>query len=316
MGAKPVNFTWNRQYPRKKQWSLDNLPFSHDWALYVDADERVSPELAEEIAALFANGTPAHNGYFIGFDYRFAGRILRHGQRIFKLALMERDKAYYVPRDDLEVGRVGDLEMHYQPSLKGTTAILKNRMVHDNEEPLHHYFARHNNYSDWESIVRHNGSYFAEGDSQPFLRRYMKPVFARMPFKPMFAFLYSYVFNLGFLDGRAGFDFAIARGDAFLAGRPEIPRAAAHPRPGEEVDFRCAASETHHVRHSRPRRPVAAVAGGGHDGGHRPSRARRSRVVVGARRRRAGTSASVDHRFVRRRGPADADRRWPLRSLL
>ena len=215
MGAKPVNFTWNRQYPRKKQWSLDNLPFSHDWALYVDADERVSPALAEEIAQLFAAGRPPHNGYFIGFDYRFAGKILRHGQRIFKLALMERDRAYYVPRDDLEVARVGDLEMHYQPSLKGSTAILKNRMVHDNEESLHHYFARHNNYSDWESIVRHNGSYFAEGDSQPFLRRYMKPVFARMPFKPLFAFLYSYVLNLGFLDGRAGFDFAIARATHF-----------------------------------------------------------------------------------------------------
>lgn len=215
MGAIPVNFTWNRQYPRKKQWSLDNLPFSHDWTLYVDADERVPPDLAEEIATLFAHGRPPRDGYFIGFDYRFAGKILRHGQRIFKLALMEREKAFYVPRDDLEVTRVGDLEMHYQPSLKGSTAILKSRMVHDNEEPLHHYFARHNNYSDWESIVRHNGSYFAEGDSQPFLRRYMKPIFARMPFKPLFAFLYSYVLNRGFLDGRAGFDFAIARATHF-----------------------------------------------------------------------------------------------------
>lgn len=211
MGAKPVNFTWNRQYPRKKQWSLDNLPFSHDWVLYVDADERVSPDIAEEIAQLFKDGRPRHNGYFIGFDYRFAGRVLRHGQRVFKLALMERDKAYYVPRDDLEVTRVGDLEMHYQPSLKGSTAILKSRMVHDNEEPLHHYFARHNNYSDWESIVRHNGSYFAEGDSQPFLRRYMKPIFARMPCKPLVAFFFCYVVKAGFLDGRAGFDFAISR---------------------------------------------------------------------------------------------------------
>lgn len=215
MGAKPVNFSWNRQYPRKKQWSLDNLPFSHDWVLYVDADERVSPDLAEEIAGLFADGAPSKSGYFIGFDYRFAGKILRHGQRIFKLALMERKKAYYVPRDDLEVSRVGDLEMHYQPSLKGSTAILKSRMLHDNEESLHHYFARHNNYSDWESIVRHNGSYFAEGDSQPFLRRYMKPVVARLPFKPFFAFVYSYVLNMGFLDGRAGFDFAIARATHF-----------------------------------------------------------------------------------------------------
>ena len=211
MGAKPVNFTWDRQYPRKKQWSLDNLPFNHDWTLYVDADERVSPELAEEIDALFAGGHPPHNGYFIGFDYRFAGKVLRHGQRIYKLALMRCDKAYYVPRDDLEVSRVGDLEMHYQPSLKGTTDVLMNRMVHDNMESLHHFFARHNNYSDWESVVRHNGSYFSAEDSQPFLRRYLKPVFARMPFKPFIAFFYMFVMRAGFLDGRAGFDFAVAR---------------------------------------------------------------------------------------------------------
>ncbi len=215
MGAIPVNFSWDRQYPRKKQWSLDNLLFSHDWTLYVDADERVSPELAEEIAALFAGGKPSRDGYFIGFNYRFAGKALRHGQRIYKLALVERDKAYYVPRDDLEVTRVGDLEMHYQPSLKGTTAVLKHRMVHDNEESLHHYFARHNNYSDWESIVRHNGSYFAAGDSQPFLRRYLKPIFAHMPFKPVVAFVSSYILHAGFLDGRAGFDFAVARATHF-----------------------------------------------------------------------------------------------------
>ena len=211
MGAKPVNFTWNRQYPRKKQWSLDNLPFSHDWVLYVDADERVSPELAEEIAALFADGEPPHQGYFIGFDYWFNGTVLRHGQRVWKLALMRRDRAYYVPRNDLEVPQVGDLEMHYQPSLNGSTAVLKHRMIHDNEETLHHYFARHNNYSDWEAVVRHNGSYFAAEDSQPFLRRYLKPIFARMPFQPFVAFFYSYVMQAGFLDGRAGFDFAIAR---------------------------------------------------------------------------------------------------------
>lgn len=211
MGAKPVNFTWNRQYPRKKQWSLDNLPFSHAWALYVDADERVSPALAEEIAAMFKNGGPDRNGYFIGFDYRFAGKILRHGQRIYKLALMQREKAYYAPRDDLEVTQVGDLEMHYQPSLAGTTAVLRNRMVHDNEEPLNHFFARHNRYSDWEAVVRHNGSYFGNEDSQPFLRRWTKPLFGRMPFKPMIVFLYSYIFRAGFLDGRAGFDFAVAR---------------------------------------------------------------------------------------------------------
>lgn len=211
MGATPVNFTWNRQYPRKKQWSLDNLPFSCDWALYVDADERVPAEVADEIAALFANGEPPHQGYFIGFDYQFNGTVMKHGQRVWKLALMRREKAYYVPRDDLEVRYVGDLEMHYQPRLDGTTGVLRHRMIHDNEETLHHFFARHNNYSDWEAVVRHNGSHFAAEDSQPFQRRWLKPVFARLPFQPLIAFLYSYVLRAGFLDGRAGFDFAVGR---------------------------------------------------------------------------------------------------------
>src|SRR5271170_3715683 len=49
-GAELVHFAWNGKYPKKKQWCLDNLPFAHDWVLYVDADEEVPPELVDEIA--------------------------------------------------------------------------------------------------------------------------------------------------------------------------------------------------------------------------------------------------------------------------
>ncbi len=49
-GARVVSFEFNGVYPKKKNWSLENLPFRNEWVLIVDADEVVPPELAEEIA--------------------------------------------------------------------------------------------------------------------------------------------------------------------------------------------------------------------------------------------------------------------------
>ena len=54
LGATVVPFTWNGRYPKKKQWCLDELPFHHDWVLYVDADEEVPAALSREIAACLA----------------------------------------------------------------------------------------------------------------------------------------------------------------------------------------------------------------------------------------------------------------------
>jgi glycosyltransferase involved in cell wall biosynthesis len=211
MGAKVVAFTWNRQYPKKKQWAFENLPFANKWVFLVDADEQVPDALADEIEATLARDGDKHAGYFVGFHYDFSGRLLKHGQRVYKLALMQHAKTHWQTYDDLEVTVLGDNEMHYQPPVDGTTEVLKTPMIHEDQETLYHFFDRHNKYSNWEVVVRHNGSYFRNADAQPFLRRYLKPMFARMPFKPLIAFLYSYVLRVGFLDGRAGFDFALHR---------------------------------------------------------------------------------------------------------
>jgi glycosyltransferase involved in cell wall biosynthesis len=47
-GAKVVQFDFNGHWPKKKNWALDNLPFSHEWVLIVDCDERITPELWDE----------------------------------------------------------------------------------------------------------------------------------------------------------------------------------------------------------------------------------------------------------------------------
>src|SRR5688572_13689701 len=49
LGATVINFAWNGQFPKKKNWALANIPWRHEWVFILDADERITPELAEEL---------------------------------------------------------------------------------------------------------------------------------------------------------------------------------------------------------------------------------------------------------------------------
>jgi glycosyltransferase involved in cell wall biosynthesis len=209
-GATVVDFKWDGGYPKKKQWCLERLPFSHNWVLYVDADERVTPELADEIERTLA-GKPSHDGFFVGLDYVFLGRLLRHGHRVFKLVLLDRRRARFLDYPDLDAANMWEVEGHYQPAVDGSTAVLRGRIVHEDHDTLFDWFSRHNRYSDWEAVLRAKGALASDREAQPGGRRTLKKAFARMPFKGLVSFFYAYVFRLGFLDGRAGFQFAVAK---------------------------------------------------------------------------------------------------------
>src|SRR5437879_934356 len=62
-GASIVDFKWNGQFPRKKNWALRNVPWKNEWLLILDADERITPELADEIRTELRQ--PRADGYFI-----------------------------------------------------------------------------------------------------------------------------------------------------------------------------------------------------------------------------------------------------------
>ncbi|PZP53939.1 MAG: glycosyltransferase family 2 protein, partial [Micavibrio aeruginosavorus] len=83
-----VSFIWNRQYPKKRQWCLDNLNLNHDWILFVDADEIMTEELVAELADLFSD-VPEACGYFIKSRYMMNGKILQHGKKKKKLVLFD-----------------------------------------------------------------------------------------------------------------------------------------------------------------------------------------------------------------------------------
>ncbi|CAK0779387.1 (heptosyl)LPS beta-1,4-glucosyltransferase [Azospirillaceae bacterium] len=212
-GAHVVDFRWNGRYPKKKQWSLDSLPFSCDRVFFLDADERATPSLIDEIAALFAeDAAPLCAGYFVEGRHHFLGKALRFGQRNFKLALVDRRRAHFPEIPDLDVSAMWEVEGHYQPVVEGPVGRLRGCVEHADNKPLYDWFARHNRYSDWEAALRADDRMEAliaqEGAMR---RRWLKRLFARLPARPLAAFLYGYIWKLGFLDGAAGFHFALAR---------------------------------------------------------------------------------------------------------
>ena len=88
----------------------------------------------------------------------------------------------------------------------GGIGRLQGRITHDDPDPLFDYFARHNRYSDWEAHLQVRESRTKVDEARTTRgRRY-----ARVPFKPVAFFLYSYVARQGFRDGHAGFHYAVA----------------------------------------------------------------------------------------------------------
>jgi glycosyltransferase involved in cell wall biosynthesis len=208
-GAVVVDFSWNGAYPKKKGWALENLPFKNDWVLYIDADEIVPPALADEIADLIESGPIEHYSAFdIALEYAFLGRYLKFGHSVRKRALIRRSDSFWPIVDDLHVSNMWEVEGHYQPITTGQIGSLVTRLVHEDPDPIFDYFSRHNRYSDWEAQV---DTLTLQNEPLPRSRNKMARLFARLPMKSVFMFLYAYVFKLGFLDGRAGLHYAIAQ---------------------------------------------------------------------------------------------------------
>ncbi|WP_451975176.1 glycosyltransferase family 2 protein [Azospirillum endophyticum] len=230
-GARLVPFHWNGRYPKKKQWCLDTLPLAHDWVLFVDADERPTVGLVDEIARLMAD-SPADSetdgllpaAYWIDGRPVVRGRPMRFGCWNRKLALLDRRRVRFPEQPDLDVASMWEVEGHYQPQVDGRAGRLHHPMDHDDAKPPSAWFDRHNRYSDWEAALRADGRMERLIDREPdgapgllpglaavFGRRAQKRLLQRLPARPLWAFLHAYLLRLGALDGAAGLDHALAR---------------------------------------------------------------------------------------------------------
>ncbi|MBD2744594.1 glycosyltransferase family 2 protein [Coleofasciculus sp. FACHB-1120] len=216
-GAKVVQFHFNGRWPKKKNWALDNLPFSNEWVLIVDCDERITPELWDEIATAIEN--PEYEGYYLNRKVFFLGKWIQHGGRYpdWNLRLFKHKTGRYENLGTEEIRNTGDNEVHEHVILQGKSGYLKNDMLHIDFRDVFHWLERHNRYSNWEARVYLNiltgkdesGTIGANlfGDAVQ-RKRYLKKTWVRLPFKPLIRFILIYIIQRGFLDGKPGYIYA------------------------------------------------------------------------------------------------------------
>jgi hypothetical protein len=216
MGADVVQFHYDGGWPKKKNWALRNLPLDTEWILLLDADERVTPELRDEIA--HAIQRPEVVGYYIRWKFMFLGRWMkrawRHG---WMLRLFRRERGEY---EDLGMRGEGgwDNEVHENVRVQGPTALLRAWLVHDSRQDLSHWVHKQNEFSDWNAVRRQRelneplppATDLFSGDPLR-RRRLLKALYLRLPAKPLLMFFYLYIGRLGFLDGRPGLYFCALR---------------------------------------------------------------------------------------------------------
>lgn len=213
-GAEVVQFHFNGRWPKKKNWSLENIAFRNDWVLIVDCDERITPELWDEIAAVIKSSD--HNGYYLNRRVYFLGQWIRHGGKYpdWNLRLFRHRLGRYENLHTEDIQNTGDNEVHEHVIVPGTIGYLQHDMLHIDFRDLYQWLARHNRYSNWEARVYYNlltgmgedGTIGASlfGDSVQ-RKRFLKKIWVRLPFRPLLRFILFYFVQLGFLDGKAGY---------------------------------------------------------------------------------------------------------------
>ncbi len=214
-GAQVVQFAFNGTWPKKKNWALENLPFRNEWIFILDADETLPPEAEAEFRTAIANAG-AVAGYWINRRFMFLGRWLRHAYypnwnlRLFRHALGRYEKLTEAATNS------GDNEVHEHVVVQGPTARLRCEMDHYAFPTVDVFVEKHNRYSNWEARVatdRHLAASSGElRHERVNRRRRLKLLSHRLPFRPLLRFLYVYVWQKGFMDGREGYYFARLHG--------------------------------------------------------------------------------------------------------
>ncbi|MGH9504290.1 MAG: glycosyltransferase family 2 protein [Terriglobales bacterium] len=226
-GASVVQFHYAGGWPKKRQWAMDTLPLAHDWVFLIDADEALTPELADEMRQAIQD--PGVDGYYIALHMFFLGRELRHGGTgFYKLSLFRLGKGRFECRLKDQDASMADMEVHEHVLVEGKSAKLKNPLLHRNVESISRYIQKHDEYSNWDARVWLEGpansaelppSLFG---NQAQRRRWLRRRLFSLPGSPLLLFSYRYFFRLGFLDGVPGLIYCGLQGIQFFHIKAKI----------------------------------------------------------------------------------------------
>ena len=201
-----IHFHKFENFAAQRNWALENLPIRNDWALHLDADESLTPELKSEISELIPNNTNGLDGFYIKRRFVFLNRWLRYGGNY--------------PQTELRLWRhnlvrVIDAGALEYIAVRGRVGTLQHDMIHENRRGLSAWVTKVNMVSDWDAeefmtgsgnarLMAVDDSEYVELGKTRWLRIH---VWNRLPLvlRPFLLFFFRYIIKLGFLDGTAGF---------------------------------------------------------------------------------------------------------------
>jgi glycosyltransferase involved in cell wall biosynthesis len=182
-GAKVQIVENQKIFHINKQKAIDSA--TKDWVLQLDADERVTIELSEEIENSI-NNPNGFDGFWIPRKNWFLGRYLLKGGVYpdYTLRLYKKGK-----------GRLPMKDVHEQAIVDGKVGFLKNPLEHMADPSFSRYLLRFNRYTDLIATQLKEKN----NKTSPFM------VFEYLLILPVIWFFKVYIRHLGFLDGWQGF---------------------------------------------------------------------------------------------------------------
>lgn len=195
-------------------WALDNLPISTPWTMRLDADERITPELVQELKQTLLVAPENISGYEVKRRVFFMGRWIRHGG--------------YYPTWLLRVWRtgLGSCEQRWMDEhmvlAEGEIANLDHDIIDENNKGLNFWIDKHNRYANREvkdmlalTLQEEDSLLDQDQTSQASQRRWVKKnLYGQSPMflRALIYFMLRYTVGLGFLDGLEGLIFHFLQG--------------------------------------------------------------------------------------------------------
>ena len=193
-------------YARQFNWALDNCQVDTKWTFRLDADERLTPSLIEELTALMkAHKDDSINGFTMEAWLYFMGRKIKHGGHQKRKLMMFKTG----------LGRIEDRKMDEHTILmSGESVSCKKKFIHYDFKDITRWINKMNWYAtrEMQDYIEYKNGKNASLDNKDDksiqkLRSKKFGVYYKFPlfFRCWLVFVYYYIFALGFLDGKEGF---------------------------------------------------------------------------------------------------------------
>lgn len=188
-------------FGHQRNWAIKNLPFEHDWILFLDADEVATEEFLLDLKRSVSSATHDIAGFYCCWKLILWNKWLRRCDSFpkWQFRVLRRGKAEFT---DFGHGQK-------ESNVSGKIGYIKTPYDHYAfSKGWSHWIDRHNRYSSQEAISRiaFDASWskiFSKGANSE-RNLHIKAKFGRSSLFPILRFMVPYFFKAGFLEGKAG----------------------------------------------------------------------------------------------------------------